>query len=48
LPAELLPDLFELHAGTFYVQLASEPDRRRVLEIIRDHRKPGRRLSGRR
>jgi 5-methyltetrahydropteroyltriglutamate--homocysteine methyltransferase len=39
--AELLPDLFELHAGTFYIQLASEPDRRRVLEIIRDNRKPG-------
>lgn len=42
--AELLPDLFELHAGTFYVQLASEPDRRRVLEIIRDNRKPGQRV----
>ena len=40
----MLPDLFELHAGTFYVQLASEPDRRRVLEIIRDHRKPGQRV----
>jgi 5-methyltetrahydropteroyltriglutamate--homocysteine methyltransferase len=35
--AELLPTLFELKAGTFYIQLASEPDRRRVLEIIRDH-----------
>jgi 5-methyltetrahydropteroyltriglutamate--homocysteine methyltransferase len=35
--AELLPDLFTLHAGRFYLQLASEPDRRRVLQIIRDH-----------
>jgi methionine synthase II (cobalamin-independent) len=35
--AELLPDLFNLHAGRFYVQLASEPDRRRVLSIIREH-----------
>ncbi|MGI5500092.1 cobalamin-independent methionine synthase II family protein [Lentzea sp. CA-135723] len=35
--AELLPDLFALHAGRFYLQLASEPDRRRVLEIVRDH-----------
>lgn len=42
--AELLPDLFELHVGTFYVQLASEPDRRRVLEIIRDHLKDGQRI----
>jgi 5-methyltetrahydropteroyltriglutamate--homocysteine methyltransferase len=35
--AELLPDLFTLHAGNFYVQLASEPDRRRVLGVIRDN-----------
>jgi 5-methyltetrahydropteroyltriglutamate--homocysteine methyltransferase len=42
--ADLLPDLFELHAGSFYVQLASESDPRRVLEIIRDSRKPGQRV----
>lgn len=35
--AELLPELFTLHAGTFYLQLASEHDRARVLEIVRDH-----------
>ncbi|HEY3610830.1 MAG TPA: cobalamin-independent methionine synthase II family protein [Pseudonocardiaceae bacterium] len=35
--AELLPDLFNLHAGRFYVQLASEADRARVLAIIRDN-----------
>ncbi len=38
--AELLPSLFELHAGRFYVQLASETDRARVLSVIREHRKP--------
>ncbi len=35
--AELLPDLFNLHAGRFYVQLASEADKARVLAIIRDN-----------
>jgi 5-methyltetrahydropteroyltriglutamate--homocysteine methyltransferase len=35
--AELLPDLFNLHAGRFYVQLASEADKARVLSIIRDN-----------
>lgn len=38
--AELLPWLFELKAGRFYIQLASEPDRRRVLGIIKQHAKP--------
>jgi methionine synthase II (cobalamin-independent) len=32
--AELLPRLFELEAGNFYVQLASEKDRRRVLGLL--------------
>jgi 5-methyltetrahydropteroyltriglutamate--homocysteine methyltransferase len=36
----LLPDLFALHAGSFFIQLASEPDRRRVLGIIREHARP--------
>jgi 5-methyltetrahydropteroyltriglutamate--homocysteine methyltransferase len=35
--AELLPTLFTLKAGNFYIQLASEKDRERVLRIIRDH-----------
>lgn len=35
--AELLPDLFDLKAGNFYVQLASESDRAGVLEIIRNN-----------
>lgn len=42
--ADLLPHLFQLKAGTFYVQLASEPDRPRVLSIIREHLPPGRRV----
>lgn len=42
--AELLPALFELKAGNFYVALAGEPDRVRVLKIIRDHLKPGQRV----
>ena len=33
--AQLLPDLFELKAGSFYVQLASEKDRRNVLKVIK-------------
>jgi len=42
--AELLPSLFELKAGNFYVALAGEPDRRHVLKIIRKHRKPDQRI----
>ena len=38
---DLLPDLFALHVGNFYIQLASEQDRRRVLETIRRLVKPG-------
>ena len=37
----LLPLLFELNAGRFYIQLASEPDRKKVLAKIRDLRKLG-------
>jgi 5-methyltetrahydropteroyltriglutamate--homocysteine methyltransferase len=38
--AGLLPALFRLRAGRFYVQLASEPDPERVLGMIREHRRP--------
>jgi 5-methyltetrahydropteroyltriglutamate--homocysteine methyltransferase len=41
---ELLPLLFSLHAGNFYLQLASEPDRRRVLGIVRDHSRDDQRV----
>lgn len=34
--AELLPSLFELNVGNFYIQLASEGDRVRVLRIIKE------------
>ena len=37
--AELLPSLFELQAGNFYIALAGEKDRVRVLKIIREHMK---------
>ncbi len=36
--AELLPDLFQMNAGRFYIQMASEPDRPRVLEIVERER----------
>jgi 5-methyltetrahydropteroyltriglutamate--homocysteine methyltransferase len=42
--ADLLPTLFELQAGSFYIQLASEKDRVRVLEIIKEHARPGQRI----
>jgi 5-methyltetrahydropteroyltriglutamate--homocysteine methyltransferase len=35
--ADLLPALFQLQVGAFYVQLASEPDRRRVLGIVAEN-----------
>ncbi|MGH7833140.1 MAG: cobalamin-independent methionine synthase II family protein [Candidatus Binatia bacterium] len=42
--AELLPGLFELKAGNFYIALAGETDRVRVEKIIRDHMKPDQRV----
>ncbi len=38
--ADLLPSLFTLNAGNFYLQLASEKNRRRVLRLIREHARP--------
>jgi 5-methyltetrahydropteroyltriglutamate--homocysteine methyltransferase len=35
--AELLPGLFRLNLDTFYVQLASERDRERVLRVLGEH-----------
>jgi len=40
----LLPSLFALQVGNFYVALAREQDRLRVLQIIRDLLKPGQRV----
>jgi 5-methyltetrahydropteroyltriglutamate--homocysteine methyltransferase len=42
--SELLPDLFKVNVGNFYIQLASESDRRRVLEIIARHSRPDQRV----
>jgi methionine synthase II (cobalamin-independent) len=42
--AEFLPSLFELNAGSFYIQLASERDRGRVLQIIKQHVAPDQRI----
>ncbi|HJW75403.1 MAG TPA: cobalamin-independent methionine synthase II family protein [Thermoleophilia bacterium] len=39
--AQLLPSLFEHKAGSFFIQLASESDRARVLAIIGEHLKEG-------
>jgi 5-methyltetrahydropteroyltriglutamate--homocysteine methyltransferase len=42
--AELLPRLFELMVGNFYIALAGEKDRIHVLKIIRKHMKPDQRV----
>ena len=42
--AQLLPSLFQLNVDNFYVALAAEPDRGRVLKIISEHLKPNHRL----
>jgi 5-methyltetrahydropteroyltriglutamate--homocysteine methyltransferase len=41
---ELLPGLFRLNVNTFYVQLASEADRERVLSILGEHATGERRI----
>jgi 5-methyltetrahydropteroyltriglutamate--homocysteine methyltransferase len=42
--ADLLPSLFELKVGNFYIALAGESDRERVLRMIRGHIKPNHRV----
>jgi 5-methyltetrahydropteroyltriglutamate--homocysteine methyltransferase len=42
--AELLPSLLQLNLTNYYIALAGEPDRRRVLGVIRDHLRPGQRI----
>lgn len=42
--AELLPSLFQLKAANFYVALAGEKDRPRVLKMIRQHLQPQHRI----
>jgi len=38
--AALLPDLFQMNVGRFYLQMASEPDRKRVLNIVKQILQP--------
>ena len=42
--ADLIPDLLELKAKNFYIQLASEPDQDRVLKIIKDNARDNQRI----
>jgi 5-methyltetrahydropteroyltriglutamate--homocysteine methyltransferase len=42
--AALLPSLFQLRVGNFYIALAGEPDRARVLRIIREYMRPDQRI----
>jgi 5-methyltetrahydropteroyltriglutamate--homocysteine methyltransferase len=42
--AALLPSLFELQVGNFYMALAGEPERGRVLQLIRQYLKPWQRV----
>jgi 5-methyltetrahydropteroyltriglutamate--homocysteine methyltransferase len=42
--AELLPSLFELKVGNFYIQMASESNRPRVLDIIKTHTRGNQRI----
>jgi len=42
--SRLLPRLFELNVGNFYIALAGEPDRVRVLKIIHQYKKPNQRI----
>jgi 5-methyltetrahydropteroyltriglutamate--homocysteine methyltransferase len=42
--SELLPSLFELNACNFFISLAGEKDRVRVLKIIRKYMKPDQRI----
>jgi 5-methyltetrahydropteroyltriglutamate--homocysteine methyltransferase len=42
--AELLPSLFELDVRNFYIALAGEKDRKRVLETVKRHMKPHHRI----
>ena len=38
--AKLLPDLFQMHAGRFYLQMASEPVRTSSLRVVKEAARP--------
>lgn len=42
--ADLLPSLFQLQAGNFYMQMASEKDPEHVLAVIKEHIHPNQRV----
>jgi len=42
--AELLPLLFEMHAGNFYLEYAGEKNKKEVLNAIKKSAKPGQRI----
>jgi 5-methyltetrahydropteroyltriglutamate--homocysteine methyltransferase len=42
--ADLLPSLFELHAGNFYLEFAAEKDKQSVLKSIKENLRPGQRV----
>jgi 5-methyltetrahydropteroyltriglutamate--homocysteine methyltransferase len=42
--SQLLPSLFQLNVQSFYIALAGEPDRKRVLKMIREHIRPDHRV----
>jgi 5-methyltetrahydropteroyltriglutamate--homocysteine methyltransferase len=42
--ADLLPTLFDLHAGAFYLELAGESDPEAVLEVVAESSKPDQRV----
>ncbi|MDD5275109.1 MAG: cobalamin-independent methionine synthase II family protein [Methylovulum sp.] len=42
--ADLLPNLFQLNAGNFYMQMASEKDPEHVLAIVKDNIRPNQRV----
>ncbi len=42
--ADLMPSLLQLNLTNYYVALAGEPDRARVLSLIREHLRPGQRI----
>ena len=42
--ADLLPTLFTMHAGSFYIELAGEQDPAGVLAVIKEHSAPGQRI----
>src|SRR5882757_10387752 len=42
--AGLLPELFQMNVGRFYLQMASEPDRKRILRLVSQLMKPEHRV----